>query len=148
MTEEEVSDLIDSTLKEGKSTGPNSLPTSLLKLVKNNISKPLSKILNKSFETGSFPDLFKIAKVIPVFKKGSKLDCTNYRPISLLSNISKLFEKAMHGRLYSFLNKFNCLYQHQFGFRHKHSTTQALIEITENIRKALDNMVIMHVEYL
>ena len=138
MIDTEVADLINS-LKDGKSSGPNSLPTSILKLVRNTISNPLCKILNNSFVTGTFPDIFKLAKVIPVFKKGSKLKCSNYRPISLLSNISKLFEKIMHKRLYSFLNKFNCLYKYQFGFRHKHSTTQALLEITENIRKALDN---------
>ena len=125
-------------MKPGKGLGPNSLPTSLLKLTEKVISKPLSIIINNSFEHGEFPDIFKIAKVIPVYKKGSKLDRTNYRPISLLSNISKIFEKLMHTRLYGFLNKFNRLYKYQFGFRNKHSTTHALINITEAIRKALD----------
>ena len=134
---DEVSRQINS-LKNGKSQGPNSLPTSHLKMVHNTIAKPLSNIINNSFKYGIFPDLFKIAKVIPVYKNGSKLDCSNYRPISLLSNISKLFEKTMHSRLYDFLNKCGFLYKNQFGFRKKHSTTHALIEITENIRKALD----------
>ena len=86
-----------------------------------------------------FPDLFKLAKVIPIFKKGSKLDCSNNCLISLLLNIGKIFEKVMNTKLTNFLNRFNCFYKYQFGFRNKHSTTQALIEIAENIREALDN---------
>ena len=79
-----------------------------------------------------------MANVIPIFKKGSKLDVSNYRPISLLSNISKIFEKLMHSRLNKFLDKFECLYNLQFGFRSRHSTTHTLIDIVENIRKAID----------
>ena len=63
----------------------------------------------------------------------------NYRPISLLSNLNKILEKIVHTRVYSFLEEFNCLYSYQFGFRKKHSTNHALIEITETIRQALDN---------
>ena len=124
-------------MKPGKSLGPNSLPTSLLKSAQEVISKPLC-IINNSFKNGIFPDLFKVAKIIPVYKKGSKLDRSNYRPISLLSNISKIFEKLMHTRLYGFLDRFERLYKYQFGFRNKHSTTHTLINITEAIRKALD----------
>ena len=138
VVEEEITNYLDS-MKLGKSLGPNSLPTYLLKAVKNVIAKPLCAIINNSFTNGIFPDAFKIAKVVPIFKKGSRLNRTNYRPISLLSNIIKMFEKLMHTRLYNFLNRFNCLYKYQFGFRNKHSTTQALINITEKIRKALDD---------
>ena len=63
---------------------------------------------------------------------------TTERPISLLSNISKIFEKFMHSKLYDFLNKFNCLYDLQFGFRNKHSTIHTLIDITETIREAIE----------
>ena len=62
-------------------------------LIKHDISEPLSQIINLSFSTGCFPNNLKIAKVIPVFKKDSPLECNNYRPISLLSNIDKIFEK-------------------------------------------------------
>ena len=129
---------IDS-LKSGKSNGPNSIPTNLLKLVSKIVSEPLTLIINKSFNEGIFPDLFKIANVVPIFKKDSKLDVSNYRPISLLSNISKIFEKIMHSRLNKFLDKFQCLYDLQFGFRCKHSTTHTLIDIVEKLRKALDD---------
>ena len=81
----------------------------------------------------------KLSKAIPVFKeKGSNLECSNYRPISLLSNINKIFEKLMYKRLYNFLTKHNCIYKLQFGFRKHHSGNHASIDLTENIRKALD----------
>ena len=89
--------------------------------------------------TGVFPSAFKTAKVVPDFKKDSKLDYSNYRPISLLSNIEKIIEKLMYKRLYTFLNNNNIIYNLQFGFRKQYSTSHALITITENIRKALDD---------
>ena len=89
--------------------------------------------------TGVFSSVLKTAKVISVFKKDSKLDYSNYRPISLLSNIEKILEKLMYKRLYTFLNKNNVIYNLQFGFRQQYSTSHALINITENIRKALDD---------
>ena len=79
--------------------------------------------------TGVFLSVLKTAKVVPVFKKDSKLDYSNYRPISLLSN----------KRLYTFLNNNNHIYNLQFGFRQQYSTSHPLINITENIRKALDD---------
>ena len=82
----------------------------------------------------------KISRVSPTFKnKGDPLDFSNYRPISLLSNINKIFEKLVYSRLYSFLNLHNSIYDLQFGFRAKHPTNHALISLTENIREALDS---------
>ena len=92
-----------------------------------------------SFSTGTYPDLLKIAKTIPIYKKGSKLSTSNYRSISLLSNLNKILEKLMSNRVYKFLDDQKCIYDLQFGFRKKHSTNHALIEITETIRKALDD---------
>ena len=83
-----------------------------------------------------FPSVLETAKVVPVFKKDSKLDYSNYHPISLLSNIEKILEKLMCKRLYTFLNK-NNIYNLQFGFMQQYSTYHALINITENTRKAL-----------
>ena len=93
-----------------------------------------------SFETGTFPSLLKTSKVIPIFKKkGSPLEVGNYRPISLLSNIDKIYEKLFHSRLIDFVNQFNQIYPRQFGFRKAHSTIHTLINIVERIRKGLDN---------
>ena len=78
------------------------------------------------------------AKVVHAFKKDLKLDYNNYRPISLLSNIEKILEKLMYKRLYTFLNKYDAIYNLRFRFRKLHSTSHALINITENIKKALD----------
>ena len=98
------------------------------------------EIINLSFATGNYIENLKIARVIPIYKeKGSELLCSNYRPISLLSNINKIIEKLMHERLYSFLTKHNIIYDLQFGFRKKHSTTHALMKLTEDIRQALDS---------
>ena len=88
--------------------------------------------------TGVFPSVLKTAKVVPVFKKDSKLDYSNYRPISLLSNVEKILEKLMYKRLYTFLNSNNIMYNLRFGFRQQYSSSHALVNITENIRKALD----------
>ena len=99
----------------------------------------MADLFNLSFKTGVFPSVLKTAKVIPIFKKDSKLDYSNYRPISLLSNIEKILEKPMYRRLYTFLNNKNIIYDLQFGFRQQYSTSHALINITENIRKTLDD---------
>ena len=89
--------------------------------------------------TGVFPSVLKTEKLVPVFKKDSKLDYSNYRSISLLSNVEKILEKPVYNRFYTFLNKTNVIYNLQFEFRQQHSTSHVLINITENIRKALDD---------
>ena len=89
--------------------------------------------------TAVFPFVLKTAKVVPVFNKDSKLNYSNYHPISLLSNIEKILEKLMYKRLYTFLdNNNNIIYDLHFGFRQQYSTSHALIDITENIRKAIE----------
>ena len=136
--ETEVKNLLTS-LNPKKASGPNSIPTSILHLLANDICKPLSIIFNLSFNSGEYPDMLKIASAIPIFKKDSKLIVSNYRPISLLSNINKILEKLMFTRVYEFLEKHKCIYKLQFGFRSKHSTNHALINITETVRNALDS---------
>ena len=90
------------------------------------------------FSTGQFPSVLKIAKVIPIHKKQSRVDYTNYRPIPLLSNIEKVIEKLMCKRLSNFLDINNLIYSLQFGFRPKYSTTHTLINLSESIRQSLD----------
>ena len=128
------------TFNSSKALGPTSIPTNIFHLIKFNVAKPLVDIINLSFEKGIYIDDLKISKVIPIFKdKGSEMDHTNYRPISLLSNINKIIEKLMHERLYTFLEYHKCIYELQFGFRAGHSTTHALLDLTEDIRKNIDN---------
>ena len=121
-----------------KSSGPNSIPYKILNLLKNNISKQVADLFNFSLSSGVFPSLLKIAKVVLAYKKDSKQDCRNYCPISLLSNIEKRLEKLMCKRVYQFLTESNIMYDLQFGFRLNFFTAQALINLTENIRQALD----------
>ena len=90
------------SLNASSACGLNSIPTKLLKLGSTVLSKPLSYMINQSFKEGIFPSILKIAKLIPVYKSGPSEVFSNYRPISLLSNISKVLEKAMHVRLYEF----------------------------------------------
>ena len=87
----------------------------MLKKLNIAISEPLAIIINKSIENGIFPD-----KIIPIFKSKENNQLNNYRPISLLSSISKIFEKILYKRLYNFIN--DKLTKRQYGFRAKHST--------------------------
>ena len=91
-----------------------------------------------SFTSGVFPSALKLAKVILVYKKDSKLNFSNYRPISLLSDLDKILEKLMYTRIVKFFNNNNLFYLLQFGFRENYSTTHGLISLTETIRKYLD----------
>ena len=134
---QEVSEIIHS-LDINKSLGPNSIPVYILKVFNNFFSENLSKIINISFETGTFPNLCKLAKVIPIYKKDNPLLCLNYRPISLLPVFSKIFEKVIYKRIFHYLTENNMIYKRQFGFRENHSTNHALISITETIKASID----------
>ena len=87
---------------------------------------------------GYFPDELKLANVIPIFKANNNMMVTNYRPISLLSTVSKVFEKIFYNRLSCFLKEQKILYKHQFGFRKKHSTYMALLVLMDNIINAIE----------
>ena len=78
--------------------------------------------INLPFTTGVFPNIVKIAKIVPLYKNENKLECNNYRPISLLSSIGKLIEKLLHKRLYSFLNR-----ESSFVLSITHGVSQGLV---------------------
>ena len=122
------------TLKTSKFSGLSSIPTKVLKLLKTSLSGPISLIVNLSFETNTFPETLKQANVTPMYKKDDHTLRNNYRSISLLSNISKIIERLVRKKLAKFLNLNDMLYKKQLGFRHDHSTTHALLELTEKIR--------------
>ena len=122
-----------------KATGPYSIPSRLFSELSFEIAPILSGIFNLSFQTGKFINVLKQVKVVPVFKnKGSPFEPGNYRPISLLSNVVKVFEKLVHKRMIKFLETNNILYNRQFGFRNKHSTVLGLITLTEDIKNSID----------
>lgn len=101
--------------------------------------KPLALLFNKSFTSGVFPDSLKIGKVVPVYKKGNKHDIRNYRPISILPVLSKVFEKIVYNRLISFINKYNILSESQYGFRAQRSTELAITSVLNKIMNAIEN---------
>ena len=126
------------TLDQSKASGYDDLPARMLVEAKDFVSDPLAFILNLSFSTGIFPNKLKIARVVPIFKKGDKSNPGNYRPISILPVISKLFEKLINKRLVDFLEKYEILYKHQYGFRHGYSTKLSLINLINQITNNTD----------
>ena len=109
-----------------------------MKISKEIISLPLYQLINDSIFKGPFSNICKLAQVIPTFKNDSRLLCTNYRPIFLLLNISKICEEVIHSRLNFFLEQHNHLYPYQFGVCINYSTNNVLMTIVERIKKQLD----------
>ena len=121
-------------LKNTHSSGHDEFSSKFIKLSTPLLAPALEKIFNLAIKTGTYPDMLKIAKVIPVFKKGCTTSINNYRPISILSSVNKIFEKILYTRLIKYIDKFQLLYKYQYGFRKKHSTEQSLIEFVDKIR--------------
>ena len=102
------------------------------------LTKPVTEICNLSIKSNIFPDPCKLAKLKPIFKKGSRMDPSNYRPISLLPSISKIFKKIVHDQMIDYLAQYNILYKYQSGFRTKHSTDLCLSYLNDKILKGFD----------
>ena len=117
-----------------KSTfGVDGISSIFLKRYSHVLVKPLTVIINQSLQSGIFPDNLKIAKVLPIYK-GNDLDknsVSSYRPISVLPAISKVFEKTVYNQLLSYFVDHNLFYCSQYGFRPKHSTELAVLELTD-----------------
>lgn len=124
--------------KAKQSSDHDDLDTLLIKQVINEIVKPLCHIYNLSFTMGEFPNHMKIAKITPIYKNGDKHQFSNYRPISVLSQFSKILEKLFTTRLDNFIEKYNILNDNQYGFRSNRSTTLALIDLVEEITNNID----------
>ena len=125
-------------LNTKKSCGIDAIHPKLVVDSAMHISQPLTHIINNSFQYGIFPEALKVAKVTPLYKKGSTDELGNYRPISVLSVFSKIIEKIVHKRLMSFIGKFNILNDCQFGFQKKRNTKLALLELVTDITARID----------
>ena len=127
------------SLKPKTSCGHDGLSMKFIREIYPAITEPLTLIINQSIATSVFPNRLKIARVIPIFKKGDDKLLGNYRPISLLPAISKIFEKLMYNQMYNYFLTHKLLYSSQYGFRKKHSTEMAAIELTDRLMKDVEN---------
>lgn len=130
---------IISNLKNKKSVGVDGINSNTLKNISDVISLPLSTLINGMIEQGICPSTFKSAIIKPLFKSGDPLDTSNYRPISLISTLAKVFENVLKIRICSFAKKYNIISESQFGFIKGKSTNDAIKNLTAEIYKALDN---------
>ena len=137
ITSEQVSTYINK-LESSKATGLDGLSPRVLKMTASLISPSIAMLINKSIKTGTFPFQLKQAKVHPIFKGGTKSDPSNYRPISILPTVSKIFEKHINKHLMGYLNKHKLLHESQSGFRHKHSCQTAFIKLIDSWAECID----------
>ena len=136
--EEEIIDKI-SILDSNKATGPDKISNKMIISIKNEIVKPLCLLFSKSLRLKKYPRSWKIAHVIPLFKNGDKSLPSNYRPVSLLSCVSKIFEKIVFKNIFNHLHKNKLLCKFQSGFIPGLSITHQLLEIYHTILTALDS---------
>ena len=136
--EDEILQIIGN-LGNRKSPGHDNIKSDIVKTVAHEISYPLMILINRSLSTGKVPNDMKKAKVVPIYKKDNPEEFGNYRPVSVLPTFSKILERIVHNRCYSFLVKHNILYQKQYGFRNKHTTSMAVLDFVKNISDAIDN---------
>ena len=139
LTSEEIVTKTINCFKAKRSAGYDSISTELLKLISPLIVRSLTVIINQSLITGIFPSKLKIAKVIPLYKKNEKDMFNNYRPISLLPSISKVFERIVYNQLFDYLTVNGILFNSQYGFRKSHSTEMATIELIDSLLQNLDS---------
>ena len=132
------SEIID-IIKEFENGKASDIPVSLIKQSAKIICPVLVKLYNKCMSVGDFPEIFKIGKITPIFKKGNAELLENYRPISILPIFGKIFEKIIYKRLYSFLTAKNVLSNNQYGFRKGRSTVNALHNSVKIIEDAMNN---------
>ena len=125
-------------LKSKTSYGVDRMSNKLLKYVKNELLNPLTNIINQTLSTGKFPKLLKIAKISPIFKKGDNTLLSNYRPVSVLPSVSKVFEKVIYNQIYEYFMNKKLLFKSQYGFRKNHSTEYATLELIDRVTNEID----------
>ena len=137
ITADDLSKIIHS-LKSKTSSGHDFISSKLLKFIAPALLSSLTLIINQSLTTGIFPKKLKIAKVIPLHKKESVFLMDNYRPVSLLTSISKVFEKIVHIQVTNYFLENDLFFKSQYGFRAEHSTELAGLELVDRIHSELD----------
>ncbi|XP_069607092.1 uncharacterized protein [Ranitomeya imitator] len=147
LTQEEVRNRLNK-IKIDKSPGPDGIHPRVLRELSNVIDKPLFLIFSDSIATGSVPQDWRIANVVPIFKKGSKSEPGNYRPVSLTSIVGKIFEGFLRDVILDYLNENNCLTPYQHGFMRNRSCQTNLISFYEEVSYRLDHGESLDVVYL
>ncbi|CAH2100147.1 unnamed protein product [Euphydryas editha] len=137
-TTDEILSIINN-LKTNTSSGLDGISSKTIKCIKHHIQYELTECINKCLEQGTFPDSLKIAKVTPIYKSGSRYDPGNYRPISVLPVLSKIFERVLYTRLEKYLSLQKFLYKKQYGFRSKSNTLSATMDLVTRIKLSIDN---------
>lgn len=125
-------------LRGNCATGCDGIPAKLIKDSRLILAPSIAHICNLSFESGVFPNAFKKALVSPIFKSGDRHEVSNYRPISILTSLSKILERILNINLTNFLNKYNVIARNQFGFRSGVSTEDAVVSLTDAIVRRID----------
>lgn len=138
VSEEEIKNVVEK-FDNKKSAGYDGINMAIVKQVISSILTPLCHICNSSFASGIFPEKMKIARVVPIFKAGDNKLLTNYRPVSLLPQFSKILEKLFNNRLMKFIENYSILFNGQYGFRNNMSTAFALAELVEEITDSMDD---------
>ena len=126
-------------INQHKATGVDKISARLLKIAAPAIAPRVSRLINYLISTGTFPQRWKTAKVMPLFKSGNPSDPSNYRLICILPILSKIIERHVHDSLYAFLSKLNLIFSRQSGFCKRHSAETALIKIIDELLLNLDN---------
>ena len=126
------------TLKRNKAPGYDDVTSNVILSVIDEIVTPLYHSIKLSFQSGIFPNKLKVAKISPVFKKDDRCNLSNYRPISVLTVFSKLYEKLMYNNLYSHFSSNRLLYKRQFGFPSNCSTEHAIVDLVNHLKMSLD----------
>ena len=128
-------------LDRNKASGPDLIRNILLKVAVDSICEPLSTFFNSCITSGIFPNCWKVAHVTPILKKSPAEKCTNYRPISLLSCVGKIFERCVHTKVFDYLTTHKIITESQSGFTPNDSTINQLIVIYDNLCKSYDNKI-------
>ena len=137
ITETDLIKIID-RLPSKTSCGVDAISPNLIKSIKHEICKPITLIINQCLKKGIFPDKLQIAKIVSILKSNDETVLNNYRPISVLPSLSKVFEQVIFNQIHEYFDRHNLYYGNQYGFRKGHSTEQAVLKVIDRVTQNLD----------